>query len=339
MDRCCPDCFNDREIKKVFYSLPTDVVGKCPHCQNEDKPLLPCSALSEKFEFLSIVAEECEEGLAIHEVIQNAFHIFSSAVVEHQALYRQLVPNAKAGAKYRLKFDVDEYKAGWQDLRNELKSNNRFFPNNDVYKSLFLSSDEDAPFFSILGQLSTSEHVEARYFRARISDEPLAAMHMGAPPREKTSPGRANPKGISYLYLANNAKTCLSEVRPFHGCEVYVSKFRNTRERRLINLRNPRTRISPIPYDESQYQEVLAVIELLEMFANDLRLPIKPHLSELDYIPTQFLCEFVKSLKYDGIIYESSFGGGINYVFFDPSDFEIEEPIQHLVDGIDFSYH
>jgi len=45
-------------------------------------------------------------------------------------------------------------------------------------------------------------------------DRPFPADEMGAPPANKTTEGRVNPRGISYLYLATNPKTAVAEIRP-----------------------------------------------------------------------------------------------------------------------------
>ena len=62
--------------------------------------------------------------------------------------------------------------------------------------------------------MSTIFLKEKKYFRARISDKKgFPKKYMGNPPSLLTKSGRANPEGISYLYLANNIETTLFEVR------------------------------------------------------------------------------------------------------------------------------
>jgi hypothetical protein len=91
---------------------------------------------------------------------------------------------------------------------------------------------------------------------------------------------------------------------------------------------------------------LLTCIELLETFAYELAQPIKPERAIIDYVPTQFLCEYIKSLGgFKGIIFNSSFGTGNNYVVFEPSDF-VSTSIRHgfvnvrcsLADWIKCSY-
>lgn len=47
--------------------------------------------------------------------------------------------------------------------------------------------------------------------------------------------GRANPKGIPYLYLATDKQVAMSEVRPWVGPIVSVGQFKTMRDLRLID--------------------------------------------------------------------------------------------------------
>lgn len=54
--------------------------------------------------------------------------------------------------------------------------------------------------------------------------------------------------------------------------------------------------------------------------------------SVIDYVPTQFICEYIKYLaKADGVAFKSSLFEGINYVFFDVTSFECIEVIMHRI--------
>jgi len=47
--------------------------------------------------------------------------------------------------------------------------------------------------------------------------------------------GRANPKGIPYLYLATHRDTAVAEVRPWKGGAVSVGQFKIMRDLKLVN--------------------------------------------------------------------------------------------------------
>ena len=55
------------------------------------------------------------------------------------------------------------------------------------------------------------------------------------PLQDQASEGRANPKGIPYLYLATEKETAMSEVRPWPNSRISVGKLKTVRELRLID--------------------------------------------------------------------------------------------------------
>lgn len=59
--------------------------------------------------------------------------------------------------------------------------------------------------------------------------------------------------------------------------------------------------------------------------------PVRPDISEIEYLPTQCIAEFVKRNGFAGVRYESAVNqGGVNYCFFDPECMEIR--ISHRVE-------
>ena len=337
MSFCCLNCFNDKTLKKYINSQNN--FGRCSYCNTRNIPTCDVKLLEEKFEFLMLVLKNEHNGKEAHQTIDEAFSIFSDLVRCKRTLLQDITFNKLNGQRFSLNLFSDHYKDGWIQLCDELKHTNRFFIKNEIYNNIFIQkSDDDFPIlFSILEQLEENIITEDIFYRARVSDKILSASEMGAPPPHLATAGRANPKGISYAYLANNIDTCISEVRPYIGSDIYISKYNSTKNRRVIDLTEPRKMFSIIPFSESDYGEALAIIELLESFSYHLSIPVKPHLSDLDYIPTQFLCEYFKSLgSYDGIIFKSSFGKGNNYVFFDSKDFKMDEPIVYKLKDINF---
>jgi hypothetical protein len=51
----------------------------------------------------------------------------------------------------------------------------------------------------------------------------------------RATEGRANPKGIPYLYLSSNRETALAEVRPWVGSSISVGQFKIVRELKVVN--------------------------------------------------------------------------------------------------------
>ena len=142
---------------------------------------------------------------------------------------------------------------------------------------------------------------------------------MNAPPKHLASHGRANPAGIPYLYLGSIPETATAEIRPHTGELACVANF-TIPEIRAVDLRNPRKLVSPfILSDASQIGQLRADLPFLERLGEELTRPVLPQRAAIDYIPSQYLCEFIKKKGFDGVIYRSSVSDGINLALFDPA--------------------
>ena len=142
---------------------------------------------------------------------------------------------------------------------------------------------------------------------------------MGAPPKRVTSHGRANPPGIPYLYLGSTEETALSEVRPHTGEVACVADFFVVDGLKMIDLRDPKALISPFVFgDEDQIGAMRNDIPFLERLGQELTRPVLSQGAAIDYVPSQYLCEFIKKAGYDGVIYRSSVSSGMNLALFEP---------------------
>jgi hypothetical protein len=143
---------------------------------------------------------------------------------------------------------------------------------------------------------------------------------MGAPTAELAAHGRANPAGIPYLYAASDPGTAISELRPHTGEVACVGRLGLTRPVRLADLRNPRKTISPFAVqDSAKVAELREDLPFLVRLGEELARPVRPKAAHLDYLPSQYLCEFVKGQGFDGVMYRSSVGAGMNLALFDPA--------------------
>lgn len=143
---------------------------------------------------------------------------------------------------------------------------------------------------------------------------------MGAPPRRIAGHGRANPAGIPYLYLGSTPETALSETRPHTGEKACVADFSIPGGLTLLDLRSPRALVSPfVLSDEDEIGLLRSDIDFLERLGDELTRPILPQGALIDYVPSQYLCEFIKKCGYAGVIYRSSVSDGINLALFNPA--------------------
>jgi len=130
-----------------------------------------------------------------------------------------------------------------------------------------------------------------------VKDAPFPPERM-TPPVRNSSEGRINPRGISYLYLANNRKTAIAEVRPWSGSVVSVAAFKTTRDLRLVDCSKNHGKaggwayLFGLPEDhwdnlapEEIEQAVWADID------NAFSRPVGPHDEYINYVPTQIIAE------------------------------------------------
>ncbi len=72
-------------------------------------------------------------------------------------------------------------------------------------------------------------------------------------------------------------------------------------------------------------------LPFLERLGDELTRPVLPQTAAIEYTPSQYLCEFIKKCGYEGVIYRSSVGDGMNLALFDPALAQPENVTQHRV--------
>lgn len=131
----------------------------------------------------------------------------------------------------------------------------------------------------------------------------------------QASEGRANPKGIPYLYLSNDKNTALAEIRPWVGTLISISKFKVKQKIRIVDCSVSHNFNIPFHLGEpepSRREEVVwAFID--KAFSR----PIQSSDNTADYVPTQIIAELFKTQGFDGIKYQSNLGTGQNIILFD----------------------
>lgn len=65
---------------------------------------------------------------------------------------------------------------------------------------------------------------------------------------------------------------------------------------------------------------------------------IVPRVADLEYLPSQYLCEFVKHIGFDGVVYRSSLAEGDNLAIFQEDKLNRISTSDYRVDAIDVSY-
>jgi hypothetical protein len=149
--------------------------------------------------------------------------------------------------------------------------------------------------------------------------------------------GRANPKGIAYLYVATNRETALAEVRPWIGSLVSVGQFKTLRPLRVVNCTSDnkgsgvRAYFREPPADE---REECVWLDIDQAFAR----PVTRSDDVADYAPTQILAELFKANGFDGVAYRSALGPGHNVAVFDLGAAEIANCFVWEVKSVSFEF-
>ncbi|WP_310447311.1 RES family NAD+ phosphorylase [Thiobacillus sp.] len=312
-------------------TIPTHakIHGTCSYCGTEDQSLVEPIALRDAFEQIISIYTLSEDGKSLVEWLKEDWAMFdhrSMDIANAKVLLADILDDGEIVRKNFVPATSSNTEAldGWEELRQELMHENRFFPRNRI-------DNEQLP--PLLDQLKLEQdelEFYVRWYRARIqqTEEGFSVDKMGAPPKELASHGRANPVGIPYLYLASTPTTAISEVRPHTGETASVADFQIPNNLKIIDLRNPRKTFSPFFYifnlQEEKLESLRGWIGLLERLGEELTRPVLPHAAAIHYIPSQYLCEFVKKCGYDGVMYRSSVEReGVNIALFNPSQAKV----------------
>lgn len=131
-----------------------------------------------------------------------------------------------------------------------------------------------------------------------------------APISELAKGGRANPEGISYLYSTKDISTAILEMRPQLEGIYSIATVKLIKDAKMFDFT-----YSPEEVKEGEMSMIYDFQRISAEFSN-------PNFGySLEYVPTQYLCEYIKHMGYDGIIYNSSVAkGGTNILFFDTDE-------------------
>lgn len=345
---CCVNCFNSKEPKEII--LEDDRIGDCDFCGSTGVSIIDPIDLRELFEPLLDYYEVVEYkthyfdpdddpldyGEPLGYLLQSHWEIFSDTIGSTEkcnelieAIFEETIDANDLWCTIddRWYVEPDKDRSIWNKLSWYLKNKRRFFLD---FKELGADDLFDRLEVYILEQVEIILPKGSTLFRTRLGgnviseDEirPFSKENMGAPPASPYQQGRGNPPGVSYLYAASDEVTAIGEKRPGRNSILSLGELETTRELRLINLAN-------VPYLDSPFRiEYLAdeirARSILMFLGKELSRPVSIEDPPNEYLPSQFLCEFILKNSYDGVIYNSSYGTGQNYLLFDTKSADIK---------------
>ena len=339
---CCTNCFSDQGLKKRIAALST-TIGDCDFCDSKGYIVIDCTALSVAFEQLFDlygINDVCvslghREPMVMHLHMANYWPRLFNTMQLNQKMIKQLVNQIGRGweqysdelfnspVEFIGLFDFSEGKSQnlqmqWDLFSDEIKRKNRFFLGEKIDTEILES---------IFARLVIHYPVGYHFYRARISDSHLLINELGKPLPEYATPGRANPVGIPYLYLSDSENTTLYETRVALHEGITVGKFVTNETINVVSLKNIAD-FGPFEIRDRGFdiEEFILVRPYLERLEQELSWPVRKQDVHLDYLPTQYLCEFIKSLHFDGVEYKSAMNStGYNLAIFNDRKFNCME--------------
>ncbi|MCP1471904.1 RES domain-containing protein [Sphingobium sp. OAS761] len=179
----------------------------------------------------------------------------------------------------------------------------------------------------------------AQVAHGELDDPDVGPLPRPAPPARmvplpySASDGRANPRGIPCLYMADDRHTAIAEVRPWIGSLVSVAIMRTLKDQRLVDVRDDSGR-QPI-YLEGEPSPDEREAAVWSHVARAFREPVLREDNRAGYASTQIIAEAFRNHGYDGIAYGSAFGEGrTNIVLFDIGAAELEACELHEIKNV-----
>ena len=316
MQFVCKNCFSDKEL--IGFIISQGKIGNCDCCKSLEVETIELVELLDFFKELFDNFQIKQGGdKSLISLIQGNWNLFSSLDCGNKILNEALnqtdsiINNSEEVVDFS--DEILENINYWSILKEQLKWEKRYFTNIETLT-------EDLGWDSFF-ESKTIINDDETYYRARLhqnSNEDIYPIDkMSSPPPQYASAGRANPIGIPYLYLSDNEETILYEVRASYLDEISVAVFTKNEEYQNEIIISDFTE-APTLYHPTEINKKIKSTLLKKLISRDLSKPMRRYDSELDYIPTQFICEFIKTFtNVQGIKFRSSLHNtGSNLVLF-----------------------
>ena len=356
----CNNCFKDNEVQDIIIGLGEK--GDCPICRKRNAYIYNTAVnteLTELFEGLieiytplSLLSTDFprENSQLLKEELKQNWNIFSDKV--SSANVYKIITNICSELYLTNPKIFDEPIAIKELLNEEYIKNNSIIKDNTwedfvnciKYESRFHIDCIAPKIIDDFFYLSKTNYSAGQiFYRARISDEKgFVKSEMSAPPKEEIKNGRANPEGIRCLYLASDIDTTIHEVRANIFDHITVGKFILKKDITLVNFKQM-SNISPfVVNDLTKYAINRPVLMKIN---NEIAKSVSRNDSMLTYLPTQYICDYIKSIwdienkknMYDGIEYSSTtYPKGYNVAIFNPELCECEKIEIYKIKSIDY---
>lgn len=345
---CCSKCFNDEEIIDIIEGQ--NLIGNCDICGKINVKVcdINIEAIQTNFKSLIDVYTPIYDGENpynnyLRDILLDRWNIFNLTSEQVQTFLISLFPDEYDTNRDLFEKPVkvdsifyDKYsmlgKFNWNNFVKEIKEVNRF--HTQIVNLDFLKR--------IINYHAIKIKKDKILYRGRLFNEGTGypKNKMGAPPKELAKAGRINPNGISCLYLSNTIETIFYEIRTGLNDKASVADFVLKQEANIVDLTGIDA-ISPFTWNnsESTIEELAANIRHLKTIAAEIARPLCKSDKSCDYLPIQYICDFIKSEHFDGIKYKSTlYEKGVNYAFFNESLFYCNKVENYTISSLKYKY-
>ncbi|WP_400263074.1 RES family NAD+ phosphorylase [Sphingobacterium sp. SG20118] len=352
---CCVNCFADQGLQNRIEA-ESNGRGLCDFCASNDVFIIACDELSDIFDALfelyinhptAKLSLKDEKPVLMHEHIlcywPQLFNKQSLKSKDVKQLLNQIgrgwvgfnEPLFEQSVELQIYIngvaEDESYTMQWETFATEIKEENRFFISNtldlELLESTFIRFAKTYP-------------IGTHFYRARISDHSLTVHELGKPPKQFTTPGRANPVGIPYLYISESEETTFYETRVSLHESISIGRFVLTAPLQVISLKNIE-HFGPFEIQDRGFdiEEFMLVRSYLMKLEEELSKPVRKQDVNLDYLPTQYLCEYIKALGFNAVEYRSAMKvGGYNLAVFNDQDLVCTAVEHYHVKGLKYDW-
>lgn len=350
MPRVCINCVRDLQLK-ILISKYGQPIKRCPNCGSVNELAVSTASMRVKQAFRAAIRYHMSEweynghwgGEDFSRLLQEENPVIR--ISENYPYFDSLVWDITNPGYYDYDKGISLY-AGYDE-------------NKSPYMLLMALKDDFCPFLNsrvaelsqknyyevegklvtklkaFVGKIDTMVPARTEFFRARIGTagrwapssaefkptfhyKPYEGNELGAPPPPMASAGRMNRAGVSYLYVTDEKDTAVAEVRPHPSHRVSIGKFINIESLCLADF-------SSVTFlDFLTDAKLDAGYLFLKSIDKAFSLPITPE-KQQKYSITQALSESLRKLRYDGIVFRSTVGSGVNITAFYPENFSYVE--------------
>lgn len=313
--RICAECFKADEWRNKFNLHNPQNIGSCDFCGGDYATVDFGKCFKPYLLKLLTIFKNDRNGNPLSKILIEDFGIFANELIAKKvlrALARDLGTNLKLTAKCCYKDEVLVARNLWENVKRRVVNEFRFFPSIDLAEEGW-----DAYFGQDRYTLIKNGSI---FYRGRPNDNAKRTFKkpsdLGMPPAEKATAGRVNPHGIPCLYLTEKPDTTIYELRATFGDKISIGKFEVLKDLNVIDFNYRPLLTNSI--DNDSLEDDINEFLLKQRIGTDLSKPMRRYDNkEIEYVPTQYICEFIKILGADGIRYNSAVHhNGRNLVLF-----------------------